>query len=176
MSSIYRKAHSAAWIDPDGKFMPIDSELTHDDLSSFFPRVPADEDHPSNFAVQNLGYLRVSNPFEFSFQDTLRRGDPRLMRMASFTADAVVSYEKRGPPSWLEVPFRSSGTPLDWEMRIIRPSLTRSNETMTVGDFVDRYGSRETSDKLFGHFLGKLQERLLRAMIKCLIRETKRRQ
>ena len=45
---------------------------------------------------------------------------------------------------------------------------------MTVGDFIDRYGSRETSDRIFGHYLDKLHERLLRAMIKRLIREAKR--
>jgi hypothetical protein len=172
MSSIYRKAHSAGWIDPDGKFMPIDSELTHDDLSSFFPRVPADEDHPSSFAVRNLGYLRVSNPFEFSSQGPLQRGDPRLQRMAKFTTDAVLSYESGGPPSWLEIPFRSRGTPLDWPVRIINDG---SLILTTVDEFVDRYGSRETSDRLFSHFLGKLHERLLRTMIKRLIRERRRR-
>lgn len=149
----------------------LESESTHDDLSAYFPGVPADEHFPSDYAVRKLGWLRVSNPFEFSFQDPLRRGDPRLATMAQFLTDAVLSYEKRGPPSWLEVPFRSSGTPLDWEIRIIRPSLARSNESMSVADFVDRFGSREVSDRLFGHFLGKLSERLLRSMIKRLLRE-----
>jgi hypothetical protein len=45
---------------------------------------------------------------------------------------------------------------------------------MTVEEFVDRYGSRETSERLFNYFLSKLQERLLRAMISHLIREVRR--
>lgn len=171
LDSYYRKAHSVGWIDPDGQFLPIESEMIHDDLSAYFPGVPGDEEYPSDFAVRKLGYLRVSNPFELSFQGPLRRGDPRLAAMAKFVADAVLSYEKRGPPSWLEVPFRSSGTPLDWEVRIIRPSLTQSNDSMTVADFVDRFGSREVSDRLFGRFLGKLSEKLLRSMIRQLLRE-----
>jgi hypothetical protein len=171
IGSQYRKAHSTGWIDPEGNLQFLDSELTHDDLSAYFPGVPADEEYPSDFAVRKLGYLRVSNPFEFSFQDPLRRGDPRLETMAQFITNAILSYEKRGPPSWLEVPFRSAGTPLDWEVRITRPSVTRSNESMTVADFVDRFGSRESSDRLFGHFLGKLTERLLRSMVKRLLQE-----
>lgn len=173
--SRYRRAHSTGWIDPEGKMQFLDSESIHDDLSAYFPGVPADEEYPSDYAVRKLGWLRVSNPFEFSFQDPLQRGDPRLAAMAHFIADAVLSYEKRGPPSWLEVPFRSSGTPLDWEVRITRPSVTRSNESMTVADFVDRFGSREVSDRLFGHFLGKLSESLLRSMIRRLLREQRSR-
>jgi hypothetical protein len=174
MSSIYSKAHSAGWIDPDGKFMPIEADMIHDDMSANFPGVPMDEEFPSDYAVRNLGYLRVSNPFDFVIDEKPQRGDPRVERMAKFTADAILSYEKSGrTPTWLEIPFRSRGTPVDWEVKISQPGLRW--ETMTVGDFVDRYGSRETSDKLFGHFLGKLQERLLRVMIKRLIRESRRR-
>lgn len=173
MSSIYSKAHSAGWIDPDGKFIPIEADMIHDDISANFPGVPMDEEFPSGYAVKNLGYLKVSNAFDFLLDGPPRRGDPRVERMAKFTADAVLSYEKRGPPSWLAIPFRSVGTPLEWEVKISQPGLRW--ETMSVGDFVDRFGSRETSDKLFGHFLDKLHERLLRAMIKRLIRESRRR-
>jgi len=171
MESQYRRPHSTGWISPEGEMTFITGEMTHDDLSAYFPGIPEDELYPSGYAVSKLGWLRVSNPFEFSFHGPLQRGDPRLAAMAGFTAGAVLSYEKRGPPSWLEVPFRSSGTPLDWEVRIIRPSITQSNDSMTVADFVDRFGSREVSDRLFGRFLGKLSEKLLRSMIRQLLRE-----
>jgi hypothetical protein len=62
--------------------------------------------------------------------------------------------------------------PLDWEVKISQPGLRW--EATTVGDFVDRYAPRETSERLFSYFLSKLQERLLRAMIKRLIREARR--
>jgi len=171
MSSIYRRPHSAGWITPTGEVVEIPEGMNHDDLAQDFPGVPEDEMFPAGFATRQLGYLRISNAFDFLTPDPPRRGDPRLQAMAKFMADAVLSYGQY-PPSWLNIPMRSRGTPLDWEVKISQPGLRW--ETTTVGDFVDRYGSRETSDRLFGHFLSKLQERLLRAMIKRLIREAKR--
>lgn len=145
--------------------------MNHDDVAQDFPGVPKDEEFPAGYATRNLGYLRVSNAFDFLVDGGPRRGDPRLETMAKFMADAILSYNGH-PPSWLALPFRSVGTPLEWEVKISQPGLRW--ETMTVGDFIDRYGSRETSDRIFGHYLDKLHERLLRAMIKRLIREAKR--
>ena len=146
--------------------------MFHDDLSANFPGVPEDEGFPSDYAVRHLGYLRVSNAFDFVMDDRPFPGDPRVERMAKFTADAILSYEKGGPPTWLAIPFRSRGTPLDGEIRMAQPGLRYV--TMSVGDFIDRFGTRETSENIFNHFLNKLHERLLRAMIKRLIREVKR--
>lgn len=146
--------------------------MTHDDLSYNFPGVPMGEEFPSRYAVEELGYLKVSNPFDFQIAGPLAR-DSRVERMAEFTLDALLSYEKRGPPSWLAIPFRSRGTPVDWEVRISQPGLRP--ETMTVEEFVGGYGSPETQKRFYDHFLSKLQERLLRAMIKRLIREARRR-
>jgi hypothetical protein len=170
MSSIYRRPHSAGWITPDGELIEIPDGMNHDDVAQDFPGVPKDEEYPASFATRELGYLRISNPFDFITPEPPRRGDPRLEAMAELTANAVLSYG-RYPPSWLNIPMRSRGTPLDWEVKISQPGLRW--EATTVGDFVDRYAPRETSERLFSYFLSRLHERLIRAMIKQLMREAR---
>jgi hypothetical protein len=171
MSSIYRRPHSAGWITPDGELIEIPDGMNHDDVAQDFPGVPRGEEYPASFATRELGYLRISNPFDFITPEPPRRGDPRLEAMAEFTANAVLSYG-RYPPSWLNIPMRSRGTPLDWEVKISQPGLRW--ESTTVADFVDRFAPRETSERLFSYFLSRLQERLIRAMIKQLMREARR--
>lgn len=172
MSKVYFKPHSAGWITPDGEFKLIRGDMMHDDAAENFPGMPKDETMPSQYAVSQLGYLRVSNAFDFIADTLPRRGDPRMERMAQFTADAVLEYARRGAPGWLAFKLRSHSTMLQWEVRFATPGSRY--ETMTVEEFVDRYGSRETSERLFNYFLSKLHERLLRAMINHLIREARR--
>ena len=101
--SMYRRAQSAAWITPRGEFEPVPDEMMHDDLSYNFPGMPMDEDYPSNFAVEKLGYMKVSNPFEFvwggSRKDHHDRPidvDAQFETMVDYTAGAIISYRKIG--------------------------------------------------------------------------------
>jgi hypothetical protein len=167
----YRRAQSAAWIDPEGEFEPITGEMFHDDLSAYFPGVPLDEDYPSNFAVENLGYVKVSNPFEMLWSGTSRdvrdrpiNREAQFESMAQYTVGAIASYRKRGPPSWLN----ERGDPIDWEVRVLQHQ--RPISRTTVGDFVERYGSRETNDRLYSA-LG-MNESRMRLVIRKLIRES----
>ena len=162
----FRRAQSAAWITPAGEFEGITGEMIHDDLSAYFPGVPTDEDYPSNFAVNQLGYVKVSNPFEilWSGERDDHRGrsidrDAQFETMADFTAGALIHYKKRGIPNW--VPGR--GDPTEWEMRALQPG--RPISRTTVGDFVERYGSRETGDRMYAA-LGMSESR-----IRSLVRE-----
>jgi hypothetical protein len=68
MSKVYFKPHSAGWITPDGEFKPIRGDMMHDDAAENFPGMPKDETMPSQYAVSQLGYLRVSIAYDPSSQ------------------------------------------------------------------------------------------------------------
>ena len=172
----YRHAHSTAWISPEGEFEPLDGEMGHDDASAFFPSVPHNEDYPSNFAVSKLGYIKVSNPFEmlwdrlhhsllFTRPRRLNR-ETQLRSMAQFTADAILSYKKKGKPSWIN---EKSRDPADWEFRILDPNLPM--ETTTVAEFIDENATPEVKDRFFDG-ISPLHEVRLRRLVRQVISES----
>lgn len=170
-ASVYRRAQSAAWITPRGEFEAVPDEMMHDDLSSNFPEMPMYEEYPSNFAVEKLGYMKVSNPFEFVWggSRTDRRGRPidvdaQFETMVDYTAGAIISYRKVGPPRWIN----EHGDPTEWEVRVLQPG--RPIMRTTVGDFVERYGSSEAADRMYAA-LG-LNERRLRSLVRALLSES----
>ena len=170
-ASVYRRAQSAAWITPRGDFEVVPDEMMHDDLSYTFPGVPMDEEYPSNFAVEKLGYMKVSNPFEFvwggsrtDYRDRPIDVDAQFEMMGDFTASALVSYKRTSPPRW----FNERGDPTEWEMRVLQPG--RPIVRTTVGDFMERYGNPETSDRMYAA-LG-MNERRVRSLIRSLLGES----
>jgi len=167
-SSIYGKAHSVAWIAPDGEFIQIDKGQNHDDYSSQFPGVESRERYPSNAAIE-LGYAKVSNPFEILLTD-VERGDARLETMAAFTSDAIVAFDKsKSLPAWLEVSQNDRSLPLTWPFRLTAPGRQLSFNRMTVGEFIGDYGSNETLEHIMNHFDGRMNERLLRVFIRKML-------
>lgn len=179
-ASVYRRAQSAAWITPRGEFEVVPDEMMHDDLSYNFPGMPMGEEYPSNFAVEKLGYMKVSNPFEFvwggsrtDYRDRPIDVDAQFEMMVDYTAGAIISYKKIGPPRWIKKigPPRwinELGDPTEWEVRVLQPG--RPIMETTVGDFVERYGSAEAS-KLMYASLG-LNERRLRSLVRAFIGES----
>jgi hypothetical protein len=170
-AGVYRRAQSAAWINPRGEFEPVPDEMMHDNMSSFFPGMPADENYPSNFAVEKLGYMKVSNPFEFVWGGSRKnhRGRPidvdaQFETMVDYTVGAIVSYKTtRSTPHWIG----ERGDPTEWEVRTLQPG--RPIMRTTVGDFVERYGSSEAADRLYST-LG-LNERRLRSLVREILGE-----
>lgn len=170
-TSVYRRAQSAAWITPRGEFEVVPEEMMHDDLSYNFPGVPMDEEYPSNFAVEKLGYMKVSNPFEFvwngsrnDYRDRPINVDAQFEAMVDYTAGAIISYRKIGPPRWIN----ERGDPTEWEVRVLQPG--RPIMRTTIGDFVERYGSAEAADRMYAA-LG-LNERRLRSLVRALLGES----
>ena len=169
----FRRAQSAAWITPSGEFEGVPDEMFHDDISSNFPEVPISEDYPSNFAVEKLGYVKVSNPFEMlwsgdrkDYKDRTIDRDAQFETMADFTAGALIHYKKRGTPRWVP----GVGDPTEWEMRVLQPG--RPISRTTVGRFIERYGSRETGDRMYAA-LG-MNERRIRSLVRAMLNEGRR--
>jgi len=169
-AEIFRRAQSAAWITPAGEFEGITGEMVHDDLSAYFPGVATDEDYPSSFAVEQLGYVKVSNPFEMLWNGERddHRGrsidrDAQFETMADFTAGALIHYKKRGTPSWIS----GRGDPTEWEMRVLQPG--RPISRTTVGDFVERYGARETGDRMYAAL--RMSEHRIRFLVRGMLSE-----
>lgn len=169
--SVYRRAQSAAWITPRGELEVVPDEMMHDDLSYNFPGVPADEDYPSNFAVDKLGYMKVSNPFEFvwggkrkDYRDRPIDVDAQFETMVDYTASALISYRKIGTPRWIN----ERGDPTEWEVRILEPG--RPIMRTSVGDFVERYGSAEATDRMYAAL--SLNERRLRSLVRAFLGES----
>ena len=173
----YSRAHSAAWITPAGKFILIDKKLSHDDYASDFPEfILAKAEgkierytYPSNFAVE-LGYAKVSNPFEILLEEPVE-DDPRLRKMAEFTAGAIIEFDKtRHRPAWLEIDFDDRPFPLRWPFRLTMPGRQLSFDPMSVGDFIGDCGSNETLELVMNHFANRMNESLLRKLIKRMLR------
>ena len=169
-TEVYRRAQSVGWINPRGNFEVVPVGMMHDDLSHSFPNMPSDEAYTSNFAVESLGYLKVSNPFEFVWSGTRKDHrnrpidrDAQFETMADYTAGALTSYKKMGAPRWIN----ERGDPAEWEVRILEP--LRPILRTTVGDFIERYGSRETSDRMYAA-LG-MNERRIRSLVRAMLSE-----
>jgi len=175
-SHAYSRPHSAAWITPAGKFILLDEGSSHGDYASDFPEfILAKAEgkierytYPSNFAVE-IGYAKVSNPFEILLTDP-DRNDLRLRTMAEFTAGAIIEFDKTTYPTWLEIDFDDRPFPLRWQFRLTMPGRQLSFEPMSVGNFIGDYGSIETLDLVMLHFAGRMNESLLRKLIKRMLR------
>ena len=172
----YWRAHSAAWITPEGKFIVVAEGSIHDDYATRFPEFISAKAEgrlgnyifPSNVAV-DLGYAKVSHPFEILIEEPVE-GDPRLRTMAEFTAGAIIEFDKtRRIPGWIEVDFKDRSAPLKWQFRLTTPGQRLTFNRMSVGDFIGDYGSNETLELVMNHFAGRMNESLLRKLIKKML-------
>lgn len=141
----YRVMHSAGWITPDGEFIAIPAGETHDAVTHLFPGIPDDEQYPSSYAVANLGYVRVTNGFDYTYDGIDKIGDSRTTVMAQFTAQsAIFSKKNRMDPFDFD---EEQKDPAFWSVKIRVPDrkdsrVTRIRETMFAIDFVSRYGQQ----------------------------------
>jgi hypothetical protein len=134
--------------------------------------MPVDENYPSSFAVEKLGYMKVSNPFEFVWGGSRKnhRGRPidvdaQFETMVDYTTGAIISYKMtRSTPSWIS----ERGDPTEWEVRTLQPGSPIARTT--VGDFVERYGTADAADRMYSA-LG-LNEQRLRFLVRALLRES----
>ena len=173
---VYQRPHSVAWITPAGKFIVMAEGMIHDDYATRFPEfITAKEAgslgnyiFPSNVAV-DFGYAKVSNPFEILLEKPVRN-DPRLRTMAEFTAGAIIEFDKtKSRPSWMEIDFEDRAFPLRWQFRLTTPGQRLTFNRMTVFAFFLKYGSNETLTLVSNHFEGRMNESLLRKLIKKLL-------
>ena len=173
----YWRAHSAAWITPEGKFIVVAEGLIHDDYATRFPEFISAKAEgslgnyifPSNVAV-DFGYAKVSHPFEILLEEPVEY-DPRLRTMAEFTAGAIIEFDKtRRIPGWVEVDFEDRAAPLRWKFRLKTPGQRLTFNRMSVGDFIGDYGSNETLELVMNHFAGRMNESLLRKLIKKMLK------
>lgn len=156
------RAHSAAWIKPDGEFIPLMPGEHHAAVASDFPEMPSDDEnaskYPSTYAIARMGYVKVSNPFMCSWDGRGRRGDVRMETMSDFMSQFVVRVNKtqRNPLPW-DIDVHNLIDVKVYVTTVTDPNVYARTERddSSVGDFVDRYGSRETIDFLYGNLLGE---------------------
>ena len=90
--------------------------------------------------------------------------------MAEFTAGAIIEFDKtRRIPGWVEVDFKDRAAPLKWQFRLTTPGQRLTFNRMSVGDFIGDYGSNETLELVMNHFGGRMNESLLRKLIKRML-------
>ncbi len=159
--SIFRRQQSAAWITPDGDFVPLTGIQHHSEVASEFPGMPTDDEnainYPSTYAVALMRYVKVSSPFQCAWDGRGGRGDPRMMTMADYMAQAV-SWLKGSRYNPWDIDPQSDLTEVKVYVTVItNPDVYKrtSRDDFTVGDFMDRYGSREALDFLFSRLMGE---------------------
>jgi len=180
--NIFRRPHSAAWIAPDGEFMPLASNQNHTEVAAEFPGMPTvlgaaagnsgvsvedaanAEMYPSTYAISRMRYVKVSTPFQCSWDGKGRRGDVRMETMSDFMAQAVVWLKGARHNSWGIDPHGDLIETKVYVTTVKDPDIYKRSdrEDLSVGDFVDRYGTRETIDFMFGNLMGESFIRIAR--------------
>jgi len=165
---VYYRSHSAAWITPEGKFIPLDEDSIHEDYTSKFgiQRFIGlyDSGKASRIAI-NMGYGKVSSLFSISI-DKIRGNDPRLETMAQFVAQGIIEFRNsKLLPSWMQEKYERMSL-LSLPITIMFSNGTF--EEMVTGDFIFSYGSKETQDLLKAAF--KMNENLIRQLIQETIK------
>jgi hypothetical protein len=174
--NLFRRQQSAAWITPEGDFIPLTGNQQHADLASDFPGMPSDNqlaiDYPSTFAVALMGYVKVSSPFQCSWDGRGRRGDIRMATMADFMSQAVVWIRGNRYNPWDIEPSSDLIDVKVYVTTVTDPDIYKRAERddTTVGDFVDRYGSREIIDFLYGKLMGESFVRTCRLTERRILR------
>lgn len=174
---LFKRAHSAAWITPVGDFIPLTSNQHHAMVAADFPGMPADnplaEDFPSTWAVSRMQYVKVSNPFQCAWDGRGGRGDPRMGTMSDYMAQATVWLSGQTYSPWDNTNVRGDLTQIKayiTEITSPDPYERSEREDLTVGDFVDRYGGRETIDFLYGNLMGETFIRTCRMIERRILR------
>ena len=172
-----RRPQSLAWIAPNGEFLPISGELMHSDLAEKFPGVPADEDYPTNYALNRLGYMKVGNAFDFALNgEEVPRGVDRpaqMDTMSQVVAQAVVNFMTAGLPNWFLPPRSVIDNPEMWTVHqgdSADGSITRP----TVKRFIRTHGSDDTQE-WFDYQMRRAEEARIRRQIRMILSEIRRR-
>ena len=172
-----RRPQSLAWIAPDGTFLPISGDMMHSDLAENFPGIPPNEVYPTNYALNNLGYVKVGSAFDFALNSEVSsRGVDRpaqMDTMAQVVAQAVINFMKKGLPFWYVPPTHVLDNPLMWPVHQgdtsdgtrIRPSVNR---------FISTHGSEDTL-KWFNNELRRAEEAIIRRQVRMILSEMRRR-
>jgi hypothetical protein len=147
--------------------------MMHSDLAESFPGMPRDEDYPTNYAMNHLGYLKVGNAFDFALKgDEVPRGVDRPSQqdtMAQVVAQAVINFMTRGLPNWFSPARHVLDDPLKWPVyqsdtsdwtRII-PSVNR---------FIASHGSDDTRE-WFNYQMRRAEEAIIRHQVRVILSE-----
>jgi hypothetical protein len=160
--SIFKRRHSAAWITPEGEFISLTANQHHTSVAADFPGMPTDnklaEEYPSTWAVARMHYVKVSNPFQCAWDGRGGRSDPRMGTMSDYMAQATVWLSGQTYNPWHDGDVRGDLTRTKvyvTEVTSPDPYAQSEREDLTVGDFVDRYGGRDTIDFLYGNLIGE---------------------
>jgi hypothetical protein len=168
-----RKAQSLAWIAPDGELLPLEGEMMHSDLAETFPGIPTNEDYPTNYAVNRLGYVKVGNAFDFALNGAeVPPGVDRpaqMDTMAQVIAHAVINFMAKGLPGWFLPPRHVLDNPEMWPIHqgdtsdgsITRPSVKR---------FIATHGSDDTQ-QWFDYQLRRAEEAIIRRQVRQILSE-----
>lgn len=175
--SIFKHAHSAAWITPEGDFIPLTGNQHHAMLAADFPGMPADNQlakkYPSTWAISRMHYVKASNPFQCAWDGRGGRSDPRMGTMSDFMTQATVWLSGQTYNPWNDKDIHGDLAQTKvyvTEVTSPDPYARSEREDLTVGDFVDRYGSRETIDFLYGNLMGETFIRTCRMIERRILR------
>jgi hypothetical protein len=165
---VYYRSHSAAWITPEGRFIPLGEDSIHDDYTSNFgiQRFIGlyDSGKASRIAI-NMGYAKVSSLFAISI-DKIRGNDPRLTAMAQFVAEGIVEFhDSKLLPLWMQEKYKRM-SPLSWPVSIVLGN--GDIDQMTAEELIFSYGSQETQDRVKAVF--KMNVNLIRQLIQETIK------
>jgi len=174
--SVFSRSFSAAWITPEGDFVPLSRDEDHTSLAANFPGMPTDDqlaiDYPATYAIARMRYVKVSSPLQCAWDGKGRRGDVRMQTMADFMSQAMVWLRGSRHNPW-EINPRSDLTRVKvYVTSVTSPDIyaRTEREDLTVGDFVDIYGTRETIDYLYGKLMGESFVRACRMVERRLLR------
>lgn len=169
--STLRRPQSLAWIAPSGEFIPIEGELMHSDLAEHFPGVPSNEDYPTNYAMDRLGYVKVGSAFDFALKgEDVPRGVDRtaqLDTMSQVVSQAVINYMTKGLPLWFSPEFRDD--PEMWTVHQVDISSGKMTRP-SVKRFIGRHGSDETL-KWFDYQMRRAEEAIIRHQVRVILSE-----
>lgn len=165
---VYYRSHSAAWITPEGRFIPLGEDSIHDDYTSNFgiQRFIGlyDSGKASRIAI-NMGYAKVSSLLSISI-DKIRGNDPRLTAMAQFVAEGIVEFhDSKLLPLWMQEKYKRM-SPLSLPVSIILGN--GDIDQMTAEELIFSYGPQETQDRVKAVFM--MNENLIRQLIQETIK------
>jgi len=145
--------------------------MMHSDLAEHFPGVPSNEDYPTNYAMDRLGYVKVGSAFDFALKgDDIPRDVDRsaqLDTMAQVVGQAVINYMTKGLPLWFSPDVRDD--PVLWTVHQVDISDGKTTR-LSVKRFIGRHGSDETQ-AWFSYQMRRAEEAVIRRQIRMILSE-----
>lgn len=169
-----RRFQSMAWISPMGVIIPIEGDMMHSDVAETFPDVPADEPYPTNYALENLGYFKVGNAFDFAYDsDIPTRNVDRATQfdaMTQIVAQATLNFMKEGLPHWFHPPKEFEDDAFRWIVHMVDINDWKVRK-ISVKRFVAEHASQDTKD----WFRIALREAIIRKRVRTILSEMLRK-